>query len=254
MRHTARREHDTRNIDPQSVDAPWAVVCDFDGTAIDGDIADALALRYLGPEQFRAVNARFERGEISFRALLHELFEPIAATDAEIRAFSQSYARFRPGFVRLMEIAVTRDVPFILASGGLDIYIHPALELLPHALTSRVELRANSAHARPGGLTIGFPYADAPESCGTCGSCKGAIVRELQREGYRVIAIGDGHADRCLAQVADQLFARDRLRAWCDRSHIDYVPFETLDIVADFLEAHVPHHGEPIDDAEPSIA
>ena len=237
-----------------SIEAPWAIVCDFDGTAIDGDIADALALRYLGAEQFHAVNARFERGDISFRELLHELFEPIAATDEEIRAFSQSYARFRPGLLRLMEVAHANNVPFMLASGGLDIYIRPVLELLPPEIVSRVELRANSAYTRPGGLTIGFPYADAPESCGTCGSCKGAIVRELQRDGYRVIAIGDGHADRCMAQVADQLFARDRLRAWCDRSLIDYTPFETLDVVADFLEAHVPFRGEPIDDAEPSIA
>ena len=54
---------------------PWAVVCDFDGTAIVGDIADALALQYLGEDRFRAVNGQYERGEITFRELLHELFD-----------------------------------------------------------------------------------------------------------------------------------------------------------------------------------
>ena len=233
---------------------PWAVVCDFDGTAILGDIADALALQYLGEDRFRAVNSQYERGEITFRELLHELFEPIAASHDEIRTFTHAYAEFRPGFVRLMEVARERQVPFTLASGGLDIYIRPALELLPPDLVADVTLRANSAEPRPGGLTIGFPYSDTPGSCGSCGSCKGAIIRQLQQDGYRVIAIGDGNADRCMAHVADVLFARERLSAWCDRSHVSYIPFETLDIVADFLEAQFPRRGDTIDDAQPSIA
>lgn len=232
----------------------WAVVCDFDGTAIYEDIADALSKRYLGDARWRAVNARFEHGEITFRELLHELFEPIAATPDEIRTFAQANANFRPGFVRLMELARERDVPFVLASGGLDIYIRPALELLPPHLAASVTLRANHAEHRGDGLAISFPFADTPDSCGTCGSCKGAIIRGLQREGYRVIAIGDGNADRCMARVADVMFARDRLRAWCDRHDHAYTPFETLDIVADYLDTQSPSRGDTVGDVHQSIA
>ena len=241
-------------MEPQFGEAPWAVVCDFDGTAIMGDIADALAHRYLGEEQFQRVNAAYQRGEMSFRTLLHKLFDPIAASAAEIREFVHSFAEFRPGFISLLEAARDREVPFVLASGGLDIYIHPALELVDSALTDGVTLRANHAEPVPGGLAISFPYEHAPQSCGRCGSCKGAIVRELQAAGYRVIAIGDGNADRCMAGVADVLFARARLRDWCDQSGISYTAFETLDVVVDFLEARSPFRGETIDDAQPSIA
>jgi 2-hydroxy-3-keto-5-methylthiopentenyl-1-phosphate phosphatase len=232
----------------------WAVVCDFDGTAIYADIADALSKQYLGDAQWAAVNARFEHGVISFRDLLHELFEPITASPEEIRAFAHANADFRPGFVRLMELSRERDVPFVLASGGLDIYIRPALELLPPHLAASVTLRANHAAHRGDGLAISFPYSDTPDSCGSCGSCKGAIVRALQREGHRVIAIGDGNADRCMARVADVLFARERLQAWCDRHEVAYTPFETLDIVADFLETQSPLRGDTIGDVHPSIA
>ena len=235
-------------------DAKWAIVCDFDGTAIMGDIADALAERYLGAEQFRAANANYECGDITFRVLLHELFEPIAASKEEIRKFVQSYTEFRPGFVRLLEVALEQQIPFTIASGGLDIYIEPALVLLPPELIEKVELRANHAEPAAYGLSISFPYENAAGSCGTCGSCKGAIIHELQESGYRVIAIGDGNADRCMAQVADVLFARARLRDWCDKSRVPYIAFETLDVVVDFLEAHSPFRGATIDDAHTSIA
>ena len=226
-----------RNVG-RGVPSPWAVVCDFDGTAIMGDIADALALRYLGPSQFEHVNAEFKRGDITFRELLHKLFEPIAATPQEIHASAQQLAEFRPGFVRLVDLARERNIPFTLASGGLDIYIEPALELLSESQRDWMTLRANHATHRVGGLNLSFPYADRDGSCGSCGSCKRAVITELQNDGYRVVAIGDGNADRCMADVADVLFARARLREWCDEVAKPYVPFETLDVVVDFLESN----------------
>lgn len=230
-------------IAPAAREGSWAVVCDFDGTAIIGDIADALALLHLGDEQFAAVNGEFERGEITFRELLHKLFEPIRASGDDIRAFVRDTVEFRPGFVRLLRTARERGVPFVLASGGLDIYIRPALELLPGHLTEGLALRANHAEPSVTGMTISFPYEGAEESCGTCGSCKGAIVRELQRAGHRVVAIGDGNADRCMARTADVLFARARLTDWCERHDVSFHAFENLDIVADFLEARSPYRG-----------
>jgi 2-hydroxy-3-keto-5-methylthiopentenyl-1-phosphate phosphatase len=232
----------------------WAVVCDFDGTAILDDIADALSQRYLGDDGWRDINRRYEHGELSFRELLHELFEPIAGTREEIRAFAQQRAHFRPGFLALLEAARRGGHRFVLVSGGLDIYIEPVLELLPPNVARDVTVYANHAEPNDGRLAISFPYGDTPDSCGTCGSCKGAIVKELQRSGHRVIAIGDGNADRCMARVADAVFARGRLRAWCDRHAVAYTPFETLDVVVDFLEASPPARGVMRGHASPSIA
>ena len=201
-----------------------------------GDIADALALQYLGPTQFEFVNTQYQRGDITFRELLHKLFEPIGATPAEIRASAQKLAEFRPGFVRLVDMARERNILFTLASGGLDIYIRPALELLTPQQREWITLRANHAVHRAGGLALSFPYGNSPDSCGSCGSCKGAVIAELKRAGFRVVAIGDGNADRCMVPVADRLFARGRLREWCDATQQAYTPFESFDVIVDFLE------------------
>jgi 2-hydroxy-3-keto-5-methylthiopentenyl-1-phosphate phosphatase len=212
---------------------PWAVVCDFDGTATLDDLADALSIASIGRERWQQAEDAFRSGAIDFEGLLRAIFEPIVTTPEVVRAFVATHARFRPGFERLIRTCRERGVPFVLASGGLDLYILPALELLPAGLADGLELRANHAEITPDGLRLTFPWRDAPGACGRCGSCKGALVRELQRRGHRVVAVGDGHADRCMADVADVLFARGRLLDWCRSEGIPCLPFETLDAVAD---------------------
>jgi 2-hydroxy-3-keto-5-methylthiopentenyl-1-phosphate phosphatase len=213
-----------------------AVVCDFDGTATLGDLADELSIASIGRDRWQRANDAYQGGKITFEGLLHEIFEPITASAAEIRSFALDRVHFRPGFERLVAVSRERRLPFVLASGGLDIYIRPALEKLPHALVEGLVIRANHAEPAAGGLRVSFPYRHAPGACGTCGSCKGAIVKELQAKGYRVVAVGDGNADRCMAGVADVLFARGRLLDWCRGAGIPCRPFETLDTVADCLE------------------
>ena len=220
-----------------SAGRPWAVVCDFDGTATLEDTADALSIAYIGRERWQAANDAFHAGEIDFLGLLRRIFEPIGASPEEVRDFAVRHVRFRPGFTDLLERCRARDVPLVLASGGLDIYIRPALGLLPAHLTEGLELRANHAEHVPGGLALSFPWQDAPGACGRCGSCKGAVVRELQGQGHRVAAVGDGNADRCMAGVADTLFARGRLLEWCRREALPCTPFETMEPVLELLSA-----------------
>jgi 2-hydroxy-3-keto-5-methylthiopentenyl-1-phosphate phosphatase len=217
------------------VSTPWAVVCDFDGTATLDDTADALSIEYLGYDRWKKANEAFHAGETSFEQLLRDIFEPVAATPEDVRAFALRHVRFRPGFVQLVESCREREIPFVIASGGLDIYIRPALEKLPRAIADGLEVRANHADYVPGGLALSFPYQHLPGACGTCGSCKGAVVKELQAQGRRVVSVGDGNADRCMARVADVLFARGRLLDWCLDSGIACTPFETLDVVAEHV-------------------
>lgn len=213
-------------------DPRWAVVCDFDGTATMEDTADALSIEYIGYARWKKANDAFHAGEIAFEALLREIFEPIDASPEAVRAFAQAHVRFRPGFEQLLATCRRVGIPFVLASGGLDIYIRPALEKLPPALSDGLELRANHAEYVPGGLALTFPYQHAEGACGTCGSCKGAVVKGLQAKGHRVISVGDGNADRCMAGVADVLFARGRLLEWCRGAGLACTPFETLHPVA----------------------
>ncbi|WP_242394528.1 MtnX-like HAD-IB family phosphatase [Anaeromyxobacter oryzisoli] len=205
---------------------PWAVVCDFDGTALTEDLGDQVAYRFAGVDHYRAAAARYQVGELDFGRLLVEIFGGIRATREEIAAFALDRFAWRPGFEAF--VAASRDAGrrFLVVSSGLDVYIEPVLDRLAPELRTHVELRANRARCAPDGLTVAFHGED----CGSCGFCKGHVVRELQAAGSRVVLCGDGTGDRHAADAADRVFARkgSSLVRYCAERGIPHDVFETF--------------------------
>jgi 2-hydroxy-3-keto-5-methylthiopentenyl-1-phosphate phosphatase len=209
--------------------SPWAVVCDFDGTATTEDIGDRVSIAFAGQDTWRAAEEEFARGGMPFRVLLDRIFAPIRASREELASFAREHAVLRPGLDRFIAACREARVPFVLCSAGLDVYIEAVLERLPPELREHVQLRSNHAICSPDGLKLEFHRSG--EDCGNCGFCKGAVVRRLRRSGRRVALIGDGNADRCPAAAADQVFARGRLAEWCRAQRIPHAEFEDFDDV-----------------------
>jgi 2-hydroxy-3-keto-5-methylthiopentenyl-1-phosphate phosphatase len=211
------------------VSEPWAVVCDFDGTALTEDLGDHVVYRFAGEDHYRAAEDDYRAGRHTFGALLTRIFAPITASAEEIAAFARETAVLRPGFERFVEACRAAGRPFLVVSAGLDAYILPVLERLPPPLRRHVEVRANRATLSPAGLAVAFHGSD----CGFCGFCKGDVVRELQAAGHRVLLCGDGTGDRHAADAADLVFARrgSSLVRYCAERGIRHHVFETFDEV-----------------------
>jgi 2-hydroxy-3-keto-5-methylthiopentenyl-1-phosphate phosphatase len=209
--------------------APWAIVCDFDGTALTEDLGDQVALRFAGAENYRAAEDAYRAGAYPFSVLLAKVFAPITAGREEIAAFARTRGVFRPGFQRLVGACREGGHPFLVVSAGLDAYIEPVLDGLPPELRRHLEVRANRARISPRGTEIAFHGAD----CGFCGFCKGDVVRELQARGHKVLLCGDGTGDRHAADAADAVFARrgSSLVRYCAERGIRHDVFETFDEV-----------------------
>ncbi len=209
--------------------APWAIVCDFDGTALTDDLGDRVALRFAGKENYDDAENAYRSGALSFGALLTRLFAPITAGREEIAAFARAHGVLRPGFERFLGACREAGRPFLVVSSGLDAYIEPVLDRLPAHLRRHLELRSNHATQSARGLDIAFHGED----CGFCGFCKGRVVRELQREGHKVLVLGDGSGDRHAADAADAVFARrgSSLARYCAERAIPHDLFETFDEV-----------------------
>lgn len=205
---------------------PWAIVCDFDGTALTDDLGDLVAYRFAGVEHYRAMAAEYQAGAYPFSVLLARIFAPITATRDEIAAFARSTAELRPGFEAFLEACRAGGRRFLLVSAGLDAYIEPVLERLPPDLRAHLEVRANRAMPSGAGLDVEFHGED----CGFCGFCKGHVVRELQAAGHRVLLCGDGTGDRHAADAADFVFAREgsSLVRYCEERAIAHEVFGTF--------------------------
>ncbi|HSM92294.1 MAG TPA: HAD-IB family phosphatase [Anaeromyxobacteraceae bacterium] len=210
---------------------PWAVVCDFDGTATTEDIGEQVVLRFADEREYDRHEALFAAGAIPFSGLLTRVFEGIEAGPEEVAAFAREVAVFRGGFERFVEACRDGGHPFVVCSAGLDAYIEPVLARLPAPLRGHVGVVANRARFDARRLRVSFD--EAAGDCGSCGTCKGNVVRALQRAGHKVLLCGDGTSDRHGAEAADAVFAREggSLVRWCSERAIPHVVFRTFDEV-----------------------
>lgn len=203
----------------------WAVVCDFDGTALTEDLGDQVSRRFAGHDAWMRAEDEYRAGAFPFGELLRRIFEPITVDEAAIAAFARERAVLRPGFEAFLSACADAGRPFVLCSAGLDVYIEPVLDRLPPRLRDHLVLRSNRARCSPGGLTLEFHRPARDDGCGHCGFCKGSVVRELQAAGHRVVVCGDGSADRCAADAADFTFATRKLLLHCRERGLPHRPF-----------------------------
>ena len=208
--------------------APWAIVCDFDGTALTEDLGDQVSQHFAGYAVWRRAEDEYRAGTLDFGGLLRRIFEPITASREEIAAFARERAVLRPGFEAFLDACARGRSPFVVCSAGLDVYIDPVLAGLPGRLRGHVRRVSNRARFGPGGLSLEFHRPDRDDGCGRCGFCKGSVVRELQEAGHRVVVLGDGAADHCAADAADFVFATRRLLAYCRERGLPHHGFESF--------------------------
>jgi 2-hydroxy-3-keto-5-methylthiopentenyl-1-phosphate phosphatase len=187
------------------------IVVDWDGTATVEDTL-IVALGEFGDWQvYLDAAAALKRGEITLHEEIRRDAESIKTPLEDVQAWLVENIELRPGFSEFAQ----EHWPVIVSSNFRQL-IEPILarEGLP------LEVRANEVEWHPDGWRGRFRNG---ESCGTCGEpCKRA---DLHGAEY-VIYVGDGYSDRCAAQAADRIFARDSLARYLDEKGVAYEPFD----------------------------
>lgn len=198
------------------------LILDWDGTVTVDDTL-IVALREFGSWQvYLEASAALRRGEITLHEEIRRDAESITAPIDEVAGWLRENLELRPGFHGLAEAYR----PLIVSSNFRQL-IEPILEREGVEL----EVRANDVTWSPAGWRATFRNGDV---CGTCGEpCKRA---DLPADG-EVVYVGDGYSDRCAAQAADRIFARDSLARYLAEQGVAYEPFDDLDDVARALAA-----------------
>lgn len=208
---------------------------DFDGTLVDPNVAIVLVEEFCpdGKRLAHEIDELLHTGVITLReawrrqvSLLREDQIP------EMARWAVRNVPFREGAVELLATLRRHRVPTAIVSGGLDFYIHPVLKAagidLP-VFCDGVQVTAQ------GGLEVVHPHGHP--TCRLCGICKAQVVRNAEGPSVRTAFAGDGSTDRYAAEVADVVFARRRLKLYCDRAAIPYIPFEAFGPVTAQVEA-----------------
>jgi alpha-galactosidase len=211
--------------------APALVVfCDYDGTFAVQDVGATLA-RHHAAARRSALWPRLERGELTAWQYNMELLDGLPLPEAELEAFLRT-VELDPGARELVAWCEARGIPFRVLSDGFDRNLDRLQEL--HGV--RFAYDSNHLRYEHGAWRIapGHP-SDGSCDCGT-GVCKRARIDHFRRRhpGVPVVHIGNGRvSDRCAADAADIVFAKDTLADELDARGIGYERFETLhDVVA----------------------
>jgi 2-hydroxy-3-keto-5-methylthiopentenyl-1-phosphate phosphatase len=210
----------------------YFIVCDFDGTITERDTLDLVVHRYA-PEVWDRVEERLRGGQVDLMQAMQEEFAAVRATEAEVVAFVLQNAAIRPGFARFVEWVEREGHDLVVVSAGFRVLIDP---ILRQAGLHHLHVHAGDALFTPHGTALSFPPSNA-DCLAECGHCKSETIAAHGPFEGPVVYIGDGYSDRCAAQEADLVFAREGLAAYLDGLALPYLSFETFDDIVTALEA-----------------
>ena len=210
-----------------------SVFCDFDGTFSMTDVGSTIAQRWLS-ERRMELGMRYGSGEIDAWEYAELLFNGFSFGPEKLDAFLRGVA-LDPGAQALLDWCSARSIPFRILSDGFDYNLKALQEI--HGV--EFDFVANRLRIRDGAWQIDPGHRNPACDCGT-GVCKRAILDARRAEAPLdcLVHIGNGRvSDRCGAEAADIVFAKETLAEDLAARGVAFVAFESLFDVLDSLEA-----------------
>ena len=186
------------------------LVLDWDGTVTEGDTLNAAIAEFGDVDVFRAMEDEIGR-RLTLQEVIAVELETISAPLEEVVAFLLETVSLRAGFA---EVVRHRD-PLVVSMG-----FHELIDPLLARDGIDVRVVANRLDPRAEGWKAIFRQQALCEVCGE--PCKRSDVAGLDAFVY----VGDGFSDRCVAQAARRVFARDGLAAFLDEQDVAYERFD----------------------------
>lgn len=178
----------------------FEVLSDFDGTAVNIDTCEYILEKYATVD-WRAIDRRYERGDMDLEANLQAQFSNLRASKPQILSEIHHVARFRPGFKDLVTYCNQHEIPITIVSAGIDFVIQALLT--QHHLEGSVRLCAPEAHATNNGIRFTFPRLIHT----TSHDFKEDLVIQRKKKGRIMMYVGNGTSDYHAAIQSDYAFA-----------------------------------------------
>ena len=204
----------------------YTIVADFDGTITLEDSNDLLFLTCGNAENVK-IEADFCAGAISGKEAMRRHFEVLRLGFRAYFDFLDANIHVDSGVDAFLQQLRVRDMPLFIVSGGFRQGIK---RVLGEERIEGVQIFANDLLEEDGYLRLSAATksADCTESIGPCGNCKKVCIETIRKQtNKQILFIGDGLTDRCAAQKADLLFAKNgrALMKYCRANGLPYVPY-----------------------------
>lgn len=216
----------------------WNIICDFDGTIARFDVTDAVLENFADPA-WETVEKEWLEGAITARQCMERQVRMIDVPPVRLDAFLATIP-LTAGFTEFAQFCTANGKDILVVSDGMDyaikrILADNGLGGLP-VIANRLRFHGDS------GYRLDFPYG--ADGCGS-GVCKCDVAKA---GGDKILLIGDGHSDICLANIASFVLAkRDKsLHCHCRESGVPHAAYDDFfDILRFFCgcSAYRPYPG-----------
>ncbi|MGM0411302.1 MAG: MtnX-like HAD-IB family phosphatase [Bacillota bacterium] len=214
------------------------IFSDFDGTISIQDVNDEIFKKF-GDEHSQEIEKKLKNNMISDRKAMEKQYERLDMSKNDFESFIYNNINIDPYFKEFYKMVKENDLDFSIISGGFIEYIIIALN------------KANISFDHPiYASTINFlkdntkpnflhDIKECKEIFGPCGNCKNKILKKMDNK--KIIYIGDGLTDRCVADMVDLLLVKSNsiLENYCINNNISYNPFNTFKDVKNIVNKYL---------------
>ncbi len=207
-------------LPPATNDSGWVIQCDFDGTISLDDVTDAMLERFARPG-WREIEAEWEAGRIGSGECMKRQVALLDMSSAELDDFLAGVA-IDPHFLAFVQAARGLGIALQVVSDGIDSAIHRVLAL--HGLDGLPVYANHLVQLDERRWRLTSPHA-AATCVSACGTCKCELLASHTATSRKVLFVGDGRSDFCVAAKADFVLAKSRLIDHCVHAGIAHAAF-----------------------------
>jgi len=197
------------------------IQCDFDGTIITNNMSRLIREKFAIGDWER-IEHRYLSGRLTVEQSNRLQFALVRGTKRRLQGFAVENATLRAGFKEFVRYCRNKDVPFILVSSGLDLYIEAIL-----ASIEMLDLEYHCGRAFPGQRGYNVSYTD-PSGNIIYKGFKRKFLKYLRQRDNEITYIGDGLSDLEAAKEADHIFATGHLHSLLHSSSVRHYPFSNF--------------------------
>ena len=207
-------------LPPATTDSGWVIQCDFDGTISVVDVTDAMLERFARPD-WREIEAEWEAGRIGSGECMKRQVALLDMSRAELDDFLAGVA-IDPHFLAFVKAAGRLGIALQVVSDGMDSAIHRVLAV--HGLEGLPVYANHLVQLDERRWRLTSPNA-AATCVSACGTCKCELLARHTATSHKVLFVGDGRSDFCVAAKADFVLAKSRLVDHCVGEGIAHAVF-----------------------------
>ncbi|MCR4880460.1 MAG: MtnX-like HAD-IB family phosphatase [bacterium] len=199
------------------------IISDFDGTITEKDSLFGFFEKYAD-KKWLQVEQDWIDGKISSKECLIKELDLIYNLSEKLIDEYLSDIKVDKTFVDFYNYLRGKNIDFFVVSDGIDYFIN---KILVKSGLKDIKILSNHGEFIGKKFVLSFPN-DNPKCINNAGTCKCGIVTQKRTNYEKIIYLGDGTSDFCVADKVDFLFAKTKLFDYCQKNNIQAFSFKNF--------------------------